>query len=78
MKEFTKHMFELPNISLTSFIGIFIIAIAASAIQREWSSTIACLICVSFLIGMKYYAWKKQQSLTEPEKRQKVIVIKRK
>jgi len=78
IKSFIKHMLELPNITLTAFIIAFTIAVGVSVWILDWTSAFACLLTVSSLLGVKFYAWKKQLGVTKPEKGQKVIVIKRK
>jgi len=77
MKKFICHMVEIQNVTLTAFIGAFVIAIAASVSKEDWGSAIACLITVLFFTGIKYYSWKKNQEI-KAENKQKVIVIKRK
>jgi hypothetical protein len=71
-------MLELPNITLTAFIIAFTIAFGVSIWILDWTSAFACFLTVTSMLGLKFYAWKKQIGMTKPEKRHKVIVIKRK
>jgi hypothetical protein len=74
MKKFICHMVEIQNVTLTAFIGAFVIAIAASIAKKDWGSAIACFVTVLFIVGIRYYSWRKSKT----ESKQKVIVIKRK
>jgi len=69
-------MLELPNITLTSFLIAFVIAFVLSIVQGNYPSAIGCFLTVATILPIKYMVWKKQKS-TE-NKKQKVIVIKRK
>jgi len=74
-KSFIGHMLEMPNITLTAFLFAFSIAFALSIVQNNYSSAVACFLLVATVLPLKYYSWKR--SLKE-NKKQKVIVIKRK
>jgi hypothetical protein len=69
-------MLELHNITLTSFLIAFTIAIGVSMWLKDYVSALACFLTVASILPIKYYAWKKQK--VTPENKQKVIVIKRK
>jgi hypothetical protein len=69
-------MLELPNITLTSFLIAFVIAFALSIVQGSYASAVGCFLTVATITPIKYMVWKKQKG-TE-NKKQKVIVIKRK
>jgi hypothetical protein len=68
-------MLELPNITLTSFLVAFVIAFALSIVQHNYASAIGCFLTVATILPIKYMIWKKQPA---GNKKQKVIVIKRK
>jgi hypothetical protein len=68
-------MLELPNITLTSFLIAFVIALVISLIQGSYASAIGCFLTVGAILPVKYMIWKKQRT---ENKKQKVIVIKRK
>lgn len=68
-------MLELPNITLTSFLIAFVIAFLISIVQGNYASAIGCLLTVGTILPIKYMVWKK---LSSENKKQKVIVIKRK
>mgnify|MGYP007049609894 FL=1 len=69
-------MLELPNITLTAFLIAFVIAFALSIFQGNYASAIGCILTVATILPIKYMAWKKQ--IGTENKKQKVIVIKRK
>lgn len=69
-------MLELPNITLTAFLIAFVIAFALSIVQGNYASAIGCILTVATILPIKYMAWKKQ--IGTENKKQKVIVIKRK
>jgi hypothetical protein len=69
-------MLELPNITLTSFLVAFVIAFALSIVQGNYPSAIGCFLTVATILPIKYMVWKKQP--VQENKKQKVIVIKRK
>ena len=75
-KSFIKHMLELPNITLTSFLVAFFIAFALSIVQGNYASAVGCLLTIATILPIKYMAWKRQPA--QENKKQKVIVIKRK
>lgn len=68
-------MLELPNITLTSFLIAFIVAFALSIVQKNYASALGCLLTVGTILPIKYMVWKK---IPAENKKQKVIVIKRK
>ena len=76
MKNFIKHMLELPNITLTAFLMAFFIATGFSLWLKDYVSAFACFLTVASILPIKYYAWRKQNVTSE--NKQKVIVIKRK
>jgi hypothetical protein len=69
-------MLELPNITLTAFLIAFVIAFVISIVQGNYASAIGCILTVATILPIKYIAWKKQ--IGTENKKQKVIVIKRK
>lgn len=69
-------MLELPNITLTSFLVAFVIAFALSIVQNNYASAIGCFLTVATILPIKYMIWKRQP--VQENKKQKVIVIKRK
>lgn len=69
-------MLEIPNITLTSFLIAFVIAFVISVMQGNYASAIGCFLTFGTILPIKYMVWKKQQSAEN--KKQKVIVIKRK
>ena len=69
-------MLELPNITLTAFLIAFVIAFALSIVQKNYASAIGCFLTVATILPIKYMVWKKQSK--QENKKQKVIVIKRK
>jgi hypothetical protein len=69
-------MLELPNITLTSFLIAFFIAFALSIVQRNYASAIGCFLTIATILPIKYMVWKKERQMGN--KKQKVIVIKRK
>jgi len=75
-KAFIRHMLELPNITLTSFLIAFAIAFVFSIVQGNYASAVACVLTIVAILPIKYMAWKKQ--IGTGNKKQKVIVIKRK
>jgi nicotinamide riboside transporter PnuC len=68
-------MLELPNITLTSFLIAFVIAFVISIVQGNYASALGCFLTVAGILPIKYMVWKKQP---DGNKKQKVIVIKRK
>ena len=68
-------MLELPNITLTSFLIAFVIAFVISLVQGNYASALGCFLTVGTILPIKYTVWKK---LPVENKKQKVIVIKRK
>jgi hypothetical protein len=69
-------MLELPNITLTSFLIAFVIAFALSIVQENYPSALGCFLTIATILPIKYMVWKKQGQVEN--KKQKVIVIKRK
>jgi hypothetical protein len=69
-------MLELPNITLTSFLVAFFIGFALSIMQKSYASALGCALTIGSILPIKYMAWKKAQK--NENKKQKVIVIKRK
>jgi len=69
-------MLELPNITLTSFLVAFFIAFALSIVQKNYASALGCALTIGSILPIKYMAWKK--GMRSENKKQKVIVIKRK
>jgi hypothetical protein len=69
-------MLELPNITLTAFLIAFVVAFVLSIVQGNYPSAIACFLTVATILPIKYMAWKRQP--VQENKKQKVIVIKRK
>ena len=69
-------MLELPNITLTAFLIAFVIAFVISIVQGNYASAIGCILTVATILPIKYMVWKKQPA--KENKKQKVIVIKRK
>jgi nicotinamide riboside transporter PnuC len=69
-------MLELPNITLTSFLIAFVIAFFISIMQGSYASALGCILTVATILPIKYMVWKKEKSTQN--KKQKVIVIKRK
>ena len=69
-------MLELPNITLTAFLIAFAIAFALSIVQQNYASAIGCFLTIATILPIKYMVWKKQP--VQENKKQKVIVIKRK
>lgn len=68
-------MLELPNITLTSFLIAFVIAFVISIVQQNYASALGCFLTVATILPIKYMVWKR---LSAENKKQKVIVIKRK
>jgi len=68
-------MLELPNITLTSFLIAFVVALVISLVQGNYASAIGCFLTVGSILPVKYMIWKKQPA---GNKKQKVIVIKSK
>lgn len=75
-RSFVGYMLELPNITLTSFLIAFVVAFVVSLIEANYASALGCFLTVGTILPIKYYIWKTQRR-TE-NKKQKVIVIKRK
>lgn len=69
-------MLEMPNITLTSFLIAFVIAFIISIVQGNYPSAIACFLTVATILPIKYMVWNRQP--VQENKKQKVIVIKRK
>jgi nicotinamide riboside transporter PnuC len=69
-------MLELPNITLTSFLIAFFIALAISIAQQNYASALGCFLTIATILPIKYMVWKKQKQAEN--KKHKVIVIKRK
>lgn len=69
-------MLEFPNITLTSFLIAFFIAFALSIVQGNYASALGCFLTIATILPIKYMVWKKQRQVGN--KKQKVIVIKRK
>lgn len=69
-------MLELPNITLTSFLVAFFVAFALSVVQKNYPSALGCFLTIAAILPIKYMAWKRQP--VQENKKQKVIVIKRK
>jgi len=69
-------MLEFPNITLTSFLIAFFIAFALSIVQKNYASALGCFLTIAAILPIKYMAWKRQP--VQENKKQKVIVIKRK
>jgi len=74
-KSFIGHMLEFPNITLTSFLIAFVIAFALSIVQHNYTSALGCFLTIATILPIKYMVWKRQPA---ENKKQKVIVIKRK
>lgn len=69
-------MLELPNITLTSFLIAFVIAFVVSLLEHNYASAIGCFLTLASILPIKYFVWKRE--MKEQNKKQKVIVIKRK
>jgi hypothetical protein len=69
-------MLDLPNITLTSFLIAFVIALVISIAQGNYPSALGCFLTIATILPIKYMVWKKQGQVEN--KKQKVIVIKRK
>jgi len=69
-------MLELPNITLTAFLIAFLVAFALSIVQHNYASAVGCFLTIATILPIKYMAWKRQP--IGGNKKQKVIVIKRK
>jgi hypothetical protein len=69
-------MLELPNITLTSFLIAFVIAFVLSIVEGNYASAIGCFLTLASIIPIKYFVWKRE--VYSKNKKQKVIVIKRK
>lgn len=77
-KSFLAHMLDMSNITLTSFLIAFTIGFIVSIVQGNYSSAFACFLTVGSILPVKYYMWKKEPVQLAENKKQKVIVIKRK
>lgn len=69
-------MLELPNITLTSFLIAFVIAFVVSLLENNYASAIGCFLTLASILPIKYFVWKREKE--GQNKKQKVIVIKRK
>jgi hypothetical protein len=75
-KSFIRYMLEIPNITLTAFLIAFGIALVLSIIEKNYPSAIGCFLTIATILPIKYMVWRKQVQVEN--KKQKVIVIKRK
>ena len=75
-KSFIHHMLELPNVTLTAFLVAFFIAFVLSIVQKNYASALGCFLTIASILPIKYMAWKRQP--VQENKKQKIIVIKRK